>query len=97
MNWQDLAATSHYQTAVAVADELRAGRVPSLTRETVEQMWDRCFAAAKRQAEVETQAEVLTPMLTWEEVFEEDYGMPKSGSARKKARRKRGKRRTTDS
>ncbi|HYV38933.1 MAG TPA: DUF29 domain-containing protein [Gemmataceae bacterium] len=138
MKWQELAATSHYQTAVAVEEALQRGSVsdakvgiqelvdalarsdkralksqlirlmahvikwltqpdhrtrswgqsirnardeiaeiredtPSLTRETIEDMWQACFARAKADAEddMEQQSPIMT--LTWNDVFENDY------------------------
>lgn len=137
-DWQTLSTTSHYQTAVAVADALREGDIdearvgieelidalaradrralksqlvrlmahiikwrtqpgrrsrswtatienardeiadlqretPSLSRAVFEETWDRCFQAAKREAEAECNQESPIDTLTWDEVFETDY------------------------
>ena len=139
MNWQELSAASHYQTAVAVEGELRGGNiheattgiqeliealgrsekralksqltrlmmhvikwksqpqrrsrswiaslynareeiadiqeeVPSLTNAVILEMWDKCFRAAKREAEGEMDGKSSVSKLSWEEVFEERYG-----------------------
>jgi hypothetical protein len=47
--------------------------VPSLTRKVIEELWDRCFAAAKRQAQAEMNQKVEVAGLSWAEVFETDY------------------------
>jgi hypothetical protein len=138
MDWRELAATSHYQTAVAVEQELRHGNLheatvgmqeliealarserralkshlvrlmahiikwqtqpgkrsrswratianardeiadiqeetPSLNRAVIEAMWDKCFQAAKRDAEAELNQEASVVQLSWEEVFEREY------------------------
>lgn len=150
MNWQQLAATSHYQTAVSVAQTLAAGdvaeastglqelidavarserralrsqlvrlmvhilkwnaqpdkrtpswslsiyqareeiagiqdEVPSLNRAAIEEIWDVCLKAAKKQAQAETQAPIKSNSLTWPEVFDRDYfvGKRSSKSSRK--------------
>jgi hypothetical protein len=138
MNWQELASTSHYRTAVAVEDALKRGDVtgasagieeliealsraekralrsqlirlmthvikwksqpahrcrswrasinnarrevaeiqeetPSLNRTAIEAMWDRCFTAAKEDAEAEMGCDSPVAGLRWDEVFEEEY------------------------
>ncbi len=138
VDWQELAATSHYQTAVAVQEALRDGNVslaalgiqelvdalakserralksqlvrlmlhvikwqlqpehrtrgwtasignardeigeiqeetPSLTRAVIEEMWDRAFATAKREAAGELNQDIAIENLTWEQVFEAEY------------------------
>jgi hypothetical protein len=137
-NWQELAASSHYQTAVAVDEALERGDVdearegvqelidalsraerralrsqltrlmthvikwrsqpekrsrswlltilqarreidaiqeetPSLNRSVVESLWQKCFDAAKEDAETETGKPSQVTKLTWKEVFEKDY------------------------
>ncbi len=137
-NWGELAATSHYRTATAIADKLAEGNVdeastglqelieavarserralrsqliramihvlkwktqpkrrssgwalsiydareeitaiqeevPSLTREAIEEMWEQCFAIAKRKAKVEMNQDVTVEQLSWREVFEDEY------------------------
>ncbi len=139
MNWQELSVTSHYQTAVAVANELQGGNIqeaaagikelidalarsekralksqlirlmvhvikwksqperqsrswaatiynareeiadiqeeiPSLTHSVILEMWDRCFRAAKREVEGEMNQTSAVSKLSWEEVFEKQYG-----------------------
>ncbi len=138
MNWQELAATSHYQTAVAVDQALEHGDVtgaragieelidalsradrralkshlirlmshiikwktqpakrslswrgtiqnarreiadiqedtPSLTREVIERMWQKCFDAAKDSAEGEMNQAANLARLSWSEVFTNEY------------------------
>ena len=154
MNWQQLAATSHYQTAVSVAETLAAGdvadasaglqelidavarserralrsqlirlmahilkwlaqpdqrtpswslsiyqareeiagiqdEVPSLNREAIEDIWDTCLQAAKKQAQAETQQPIKTATLGWDEVFHQDYFVARveTKSSRKDRRR----------
>lgn len=141
MNWQELAATSPYRTAVAVGRALRAGDVagasaglqelidalsrsdkralrshlvrlmahvlkwhtqperrsaswaatianardeivdiqeetPSLTRAVVEEMWQRCFELARREAAAEMDREPSLAALSWHDVFEAPYELP---------------------
>jgi len=47
--------------------------MPSLNREFLNSIWDKCFAAAKQDArdEMGKKAEITT--LSWEEVFEQNY------------------------
>jgi hypothetical protein len=57
--------------------------VPSLTRKVLEELWERCFAAATRQAQAEMNQKVEVAGLSWEEVFEADYTLEDSdGEAR---------------
>jgi hypothetical protein len=157
-NWEELAATSHYRTAAAIADELAEGNVdeaatglqelmeavarserralrsqlirlmvhlikwlmqpgrrsgswaatiyqareeiaaiqeevPSLTREAIEEMWEYCFTAAKRQAQAEMNQETQLEGISWQQAFEDEYLSPKTGKKRArgttKPRRKR--------
>jgi hypothetical protein len=93
MDWQELSAKSHYQTALGIEDELEKGNVreasaglkelikaqpekrtrswaatiynareeirdiqektPSLTNDVIEEIWEKCFQAAKREAEAD--------------------------------------------
>jgi len=46
---------------------------PSLTEAVIRQMWDKCFAAAKREAEGEMNQKMPIAGLSWGEVFEEPY------------------------
>lgn len=138
LNWQELAFNSHYQTAVAIAEQLAEGHVkdaqaglqelieamgrserlavrsqlvrlmvhiikwkcqpsrrtrswavsieqareeidasreevPSITRETIEQMWDKCFSTALRQAQRQMGKKARITSLSWSDVFEADY------------------------
>jgi hypothetical protein len=137
-DWEQLASSSHYQTAVAVDEALRRGdageaaagiqelidalarsekralrsqltrlmlhiikwraqpesrskswrtsinqarreiaeiqeEAPSLNRAVIEDMWERCFDAAREQAEAEMDRESSVEALTWEDVFDTDY------------------------
>lgn len=47
---------------------------PSLNDDVLRSVWDRCFAAAKRQAEGEMDRACPIAGLTWVEVFADDYG-----------------------
>jgi hypothetical protein len=138
MKWQELSTTSHYQTAVAIEQELQKGNVqeaaagikelidalgrsekralkshlvrlmvhiikwktqpekrshswvatiynareeiadiqaetPSLTNSVIQEMWDKCFHAAKREAEGDMNQPASVSGLSCEEVFEERY------------------------
>jgi hypothetical protein len=46
---------------------------PSLTRTVIEDMWEKCFQAARREAEGELGKRVELPGLSWQEVFETEY------------------------
>jgi Domain of unknown function DUF29 len=138
MDWQELSATSHYQTALEIEDELEKGNIqeastglkeliealgrserralkshltrlmshiikwktepekqlrswvatiynardeirdiqeetPSLTNEVIEELWEKCLQAAKREAEADMNQDSSITDLSWEEVFEEEY------------------------
>lgn len=138
MDWQELSVTSHYQTAVAIEQELQRGNVqeatagikelidalgrsekralkshlirlmahiikwktqperrshswaatiynareeirdiqaetPSLTDAAIQEMWDRCFLSAKREAEGDMNQVSSVAALSWQEVFEDPY------------------------
>jgi uncharacterized protein DUF29 len=138
MNWQELSATSHYQTALEIEDELEKGNTqeatvglkeliealgrsekralkshltrlmahiikwktqpekqsrswvatiynareeikdiqeetPSITDKLIEEIWRKCFQAAKREAEADMNRDSSIADLSWEEVFEEEY------------------------
>jgi hypothetical protein len=138
MDWQELSATSHYQTALEIEDELEKGNIqeaavglkeliealgrsekralkshltrlmahiikwktqpekqsrswvatiynareeikdiqeetPSITDELIEEIWGKCFQAAKREAEADMNRDSSVSDLSWEEVFEEEY------------------------
>jgi hypothetical protein len=143
VDWQELATTSHYQTAIAIRDVLREGNVenaiigleelidalsrsdrraleshltrlmthvikwkvqperrsrswrntilnartaigrlqrhePSLKRSVIEEDWDEFTEVARREAEGETNLDILPLSLTWKEVFEDDYTLESS-------------------
>lgn len=48
--------------------------IPSLTNTVVLEMWDKCFRAAKREVEGEINQKLPASSLSWEEVFDEQYG-----------------------
>jgi hypothetical protein len=138
MGWQELSMSSHYQTAVAIEQELQRGNIqeatagvkeliealgrsekralkshlvrlmahiikwqtqserrsyswaatiynareeirdiqaetPSLTDAVIQEMWDRCFVTAKREAEGDMNQAAVVTELSWHEVFEEPY------------------------
>ena len=140
MKWQDLAATSHYQTAVAVEEAIDRGDIadahvgiqelidalsrsekralrsqlirlmmhiikwktqperrstswcvsilsarreiediqedtPSLSRSVINSLWDKCFRAAKKEAEIEMGKSAAVSKLTWAQVFDQDYDL----------------------
>jgi len=48
--------------------------VPSLNREFIESIWDKCFQAAVKEAELEMRkVKCSLTSLTWSEVFEDEY------------------------
>jgi hypothetical protein len=138
MDWQELSATSHYQTALEIEQKLEKGNIeeastglkeliealgrsekralkshltrlmahiikwktqpekrsrswvatiynardeirdiqeetPSLTDEMIEEIWDKCLQAAKREAEADMNQDSPISELTWKEVFEDEY------------------------
>lgn len=138
MGWQELATSSHYQTAVAIEQELEKGNIqeattgvkeliealgrsekralkshlvrlmayiikwqtqperrsyswaatiynareeirdiqtetPSLTDAVIQEMWERCFLVAKREAEGDMNQATVITALSWREVFDEPY------------------------
>src|SRR5215210_3211343 len=137
MNWQELSAESHYQTAVEIERALQKGdyceaesgikeliealgrsekralksqlvrlmahvikwqtqpdncsyswvatisnareeivdiqaETPSLTDDVIQQMWDKCFQLATREAEGEMNQKSSVASLSWKQVFEQD-------------------------
>ena len=48
---------------------------PSLTRAVIKAMWDKCFEAAKEDAEGEMNKKPSVEKLTWAQVFEHDYDL----------------------
>lgn len=140
MDWQELSATSHYQTAQEIEQELERGNIqeastglkeliealgrsekralkshltrlmahvikwetqpdkrsrswiatiynareeikdiqeetPSLTNEIIDEVWEKCFKAAKREAEGDMNQDSSVIELSWEEVFENKYNL----------------------
>ncbi len=47
--------------------------MPSLNREFIESLWEKAFIKAKRKGEVEMNCKSSISLLTWEEVFEDEY------------------------
>ena len=62
---------SIYNVRAEIADIQE--ETPSLSREVIEAMWDKCFQAAIREAEAEMDREVPVAKLSWEDVFETEY------------------------
>ena len=51
--------------------------VPSLNRDAVESIWDKCFQAAVKEAETEMRKiKCYLTFLSWSEVFEDEYTLP---------------------
>ena len=138
VNWEEMAASSHYRTAEAVQQQLKKGNLgeaavglqeliqalgrsekrelksqlirlmshvikwrtqpqrrsqawaaticnareeiadiqeeaPSLTDPVIRNMWERCFVAAKREAEGQMNRRSTLAGLSWKDVFEEPY------------------------
>jgi Domain of unknown function DUF29 len=46
---------------------------PSLNRTVIKAMWDKCFEAAKEDAEGEMDRKPKVDKLTWAQVFEHEY------------------------
>jgi hypothetical protein len=46
---------------------------PSLTDNLIEEIWGKCFQAAKREAEADMNQDSLISELSWEDVFKEEY------------------------
>lgn len=46
---------------------------PSLSDDVIRDLWDRCFRAAKREADAEMNQKSRINHLSWEDVFEEQY------------------------
>jgi Domain of unknown function DUF29 len=53
--------------------------MPSLNRDFIESIWDKCFIQAVRQAEAEMDKDCEITFLSWEEVFVEAYILPRKG------------------
>lgn len=48
---------------------------PSLTDEVIKEMWEKCFARALKEAELEMQKKCDLASLSWDEVFNENYSL----------------------
>lgn len=48
---------------------------PSLTNAIIEGMWEKCLRIAKREAEAEMNQKSVLSELSWQDVFDEGYGM----------------------
>jgi hypothetical protein len=48
---------------------------PSITDEVIRRMWERAFKQAKKEAELEMQKKSTIEMLSWDEVFNDDYDL----------------------
>ncbi len=48
---------------------------PSITDEVIRAMWSRAFTQAKKEAELEMQKKSTIEMLSWDEVFNDDYDL----------------------
>jgi len=48
---------------------------PSITDEVIRGMWERAFKQAKKEAELEMQKKSTIEMLSWDEVFNDDYDL----------------------
>jgi hypothetical protein len=46
---------------------------PSLTRSVINSLWDKCFRAAKQEAEMEMGKTSAIAKLSWAQVFEHEY------------------------
>jgi Domain of unknown function DUF29 len=53
--------------------------MPSLNRNYIESVWDKCFKSAMKQAVLEMGRKCQLASLTWEEVFEESYSLLEDG------------------
>ena len=51
--------------------------VPSITDAVIERGWEKCFAYAVEDAESEMQQECTVDRLTWQEVFDDEYVIPR--------------------
>lgn len=49
--------------------------MPSLNRNYIESVWDKCFKSAMKQAVLEMGNKCQLASLTWVEVFEEPYSL----------------------
>lgn len=47
--------------------------MPSLNRDFIESIWDKCFRSAMKEAAMEMKKKCDLTSLSWEEVFEDEY------------------------
>ena len=47
--------------------------IPSLNKSVILELWDKCFVAAKREAEAELNRKARVAKLSWKQVFEDTY------------------------
>jgi hypothetical protein len=70
--------TSSWSTTILSArNEIEAIQedTPSLNRNTIDSIWDKCFEKAVKEAETEMNQKCLLISLSWQEVFEEKYSL----------------------
>ncbi|CAD5952636.1 hypothetical protein PCC7805_02670 [Planktothrix agardhii] len=70
--------TSSWSTTILSArNEIEAIQedTPSLNRNTIDSIWDKCFEKAVKEAETEMNQKCLLISLSWQEVFEEEYSL----------------------
>ena len=68
--------TSSWSTTILSArNEIEAIQedTPSLNRNTIDSIWDKCFEKAVKEAETEMNQKCSLISLSWQEVFEEKY------------------------
>ncbi len=51
--------------------------VPSITDDVIEGCWEKCFSHAVKDAEIEMQQNSIAKSLTWQEVFDDEYVIPR--------------------
>jgi hypothetical protein len=70
--------TSSWSTTILSArNEIEAIQedTPSLNRNTIDSIWDKCFEKAVKEAETEMNQKCSLISLSWQEVFEEKYSL----------------------
>ncbi|CAD0222418.1 MULTISPECIES: DUF29 domain-containing protein [Planktothrix] len=70
--------TSSWSTTILSArNEIEAIQedTPSLNRNTIDSIWDKCFEKAVKEAETEMNQKCSLISLSWQEVFEEEYSL----------------------
>jgi len=53
---------------------------PSLNDNAIQELWDKAFVIAKRDAQAEMQKKSLINTLSWQQVFQEIYDLPEGNS-----------------